>query len=60
MHDTYHNPSITDLAVLRAQAERRRDKQNEPTVLHFHPYEHECNDQCEMYRPGEATKKVVS
>lgn len=63
-HHSYYIPGVVDMAVVRQQAERRRDKDGEVTIVHSHPYETtvvangqrmvsevKCDDKCMVYEP---------
>ena len=70
-HHAYILPGIVDGAVVKAQAERRRDRQNEVTVVHDHHAEagtstarpgvtrlNNCLETCLIYEPGYQTRPV--
>lgn len=46
MHEAYVIPGVVDGAVVKAQAERRRDKEGKPTRIHFHRHGEACNNKC--------------
>lgn len=52
MHNSFHIPSLTDEAVIKMQAERRRDDKRHPeeTTVHYHRYKQPCNDRCIVYK----------
>lgn len=59
---SYHTLGV-DGAVLKAQAERRRDRDAETTVVHAHAWETDsqrvvCNEKCMVYRPGYGTYHI--
>jgi hypothetical protein len=61
-HHSYLTEDI-DRAVMVAQAERRRDRDGEVTLLHNHPYEsptvtYQCNEKCMVFRPGYETYSI--
>jgi len=66
-HQYYNIPGVTDLAVLRKDCEKNRDKRNEVSVLHAHGYfKNEkgnpigirCTEECMVYIPGQETRSV--
>jgi hypothetical protein len=64
-HQSYTVEGITDAAVLAAQAEKRRDKADETTIVHAHPYEHdnheiECTQACRIFQPGFKTRSIYA
>lgn len=59
-HHTYVVPSLVDGAVAMAQAERRRDKRGETTVVHAHADEKICNNDCKIVAPGFYTRSVAT
>jgi hypothetical protein len=62
--ESYNVIGLVDMAVVRLQAERRRDYNAETTIVHDHPYEglptkrHKrmkilpCTPECKIYEPG--------
>jgi len=64
-HQSYVVPNITDAAVMASQAERRRDKEGETTVVHAHPYEWQneevpCSIGCRIFQPGFKTRSIYA
>lgn len=65
-HEAYIVPGLVDGAVVRKQAEVRRDKEGEETIVHDHAYLEPigpyyvpaneavvtCNWKCTIYQPG--------
>jgi len=52
MHEQYFgDPNTLDLAVMKKQAEERRDKKGEKSVIHRHKHGTECNSRCTIYIP---------
>lgn len=63
-HHSYLVQGVTDEAVMRLQAERRRDTEDEVTVVHAHEHgvvvEIACNERCMLFEPGYKTRSVLS
>jgi len=59
-HHSYMIPGITDNQVLAEQAERRRDKKRETTILHAHRSDtSSCNENCRIFEPGYETRSIA-
>lgn len=62
-HHSYNLPGITDNAVLKAQAERRRDKLGETTIVHDHQHDRSrnlCTAECLIFEPGYKTRSIAT
>jgi hypothetical protein len=57
-HQTFVIPGVVDYAVAMLQAERRRDKDNETTIVHVHRSGEACIEKCRVVEPGFKTRAV--
>ena len=56
-HHSYVVPGV-DGAVMNKQAEARRDKEGEITIVHQHGRGRSCNNYCKMFEPGYKTRPL--
>lgn len=59
MHHVYEIPGVVDMAVVQAQADRRRRDKHFPedTTIHRHRHEEPCNERCTIITVADLSKE---